>query len=153
MGFTITPIDSSDDYDWQIFDITENHPTDVYTDSSLFVVCNWSGFSGPTGTSLAGKSLVNCYGFGDSTFSSMPILKVNHSYLLLVSHFTVFRPSDKGYQLSFNGGTASITDTLLPALQSVSTSCDDTKIYIKTNKKMKCSSLATDVVIFLFLRR
>jgi len=144
LGFKITPIDSKDDYDWQIFDITGHDPNDVYTDSSLFVVCDWSGSPGPTGTSVAGKSLVYCYGVGVPVFSQMPVLKLNHTYLLLVSHFTVFRPSDKGYQLSFNGGTASITDTLLAALESVSTSCDDTKIYIKTNKKMKCSSLATD---------
>jgi gliding motility-associated-like protein len=144
LGFKITPIDFNDDYDWQIFDITGHDPNDVYTDSSLFVACDWSGSPGPTGASVAGKSLVYCYGIGVPVFSQMPVLKLNHTYLLLVSHFNVFRPSDKGYQLSFGGGTASITDTLMPALQSVVVSCDVTKVYIKTNKKIKCSSLAAD---------
>ncbi len=144
LGFIISPIDSQDDYDWQLFDITGHDPNDVYTDSSLFVVCNWSGNVGATGASVAGKSLVNCYGPRYPTFSSMPDLKLNHTYLLLVSHFNSFRPGEKGYQLSFGGGTSMIIDTLPPALQSIRASCDGAKIYIKTNKKMKCSSLAVD---------
>ncbi|MEO8820259.1 MAG: gliding motility-associated C-terminal domain-containing protein, partial [Ginsengibacter sp.] len=144
LGFKIIPIDLNDDYDWQLFDITGHHPNDVYTDSSLFVVCNWSGNFGVTGASAAGKGLINCYGQSYPTFSRMPELKVNHQYLLLVSHFTPFRPSDKGYQLTFGGGTASITDSLPPALQSISRSCDAKKVYITTNKKMKCTSLAVD---------
>ncbi len=144
LGFLITPVDLADDYDWQFFDVTGHNPNDIYTDPSLFVSCNWSGNTGLTGASSAGRTLNNCAGTAYPTFSSMPVLKLNHNYLLLVSHFTKFRPSEKGYQLSFGGGTASITDTLPPALQSISASCDATKIYIKTNKKMKCSSLAVD---------
>ena len=142
LGFLITPVDLADDYDWQLFDVTGHNPTDIYTDASLFVSCNWSGNTGLTGASSAGRTLNNCAGTSYPTFSSMPVLKLNHNYLLLVSHFTKFRASEKGYQLSFGGGTASITDTLPPALQSISASCDATKIFIKTNKKMKCSSLA-----------
>jgi gliding motility-associated-like protein len=74
----------------------------------------------------------------------MPTLKLGHDYLLLVSHFTRFKPGNAGYQLSFGGGTASITDTVPPALKSLGSSCDATKIYVKLNKKMKCSSLAAD---------
>ncbi len=144
LGFLITPHDLNDDYDWQLFDITGHNPNDIYTDPSLFVSCNWSGNTGLTGASAAGRALNNCAGTSYPTFSSMPTLKLNHNYLLLVSHFTKFGPSQKGYQLSFGGGTASITDTIPPALQSLSSSCDATNIYIKINKKMKCSSLAAD---------
>ncbi len=144
LGFLITPVDLQDDYDWQLFDVTGHNPNDIYTDISLFVSCNWSGNTGLTGASSAGRSLNNCAGTGYPTFSSMPVLKLNHNYLLLVSHFTKFRASEKGYQLSFGGGTGSITDTLPPALKSINSTCDATKMYIKTNKKMKCSSLAMD---------
>ena len=144
LGFLIDPADQDDDYDWQLFDVTGHNPNDVYTDKSLLVSCNWSGNPGLTGSSSAGRSLYNCAGFSYPTFSSMPSLKLNHDYLLLVSHFTKFRPSQKGYQLSFGGGTASITDTIPPALKSINSSCDATKIYIQLNKRMKCSSLAAD---------
>jgi gliding motility-associated-like protein len=144
LGFLITPVDLNDDYDWQLFDITGHSPNEIYTNKSLFVSCNWSGNTGLTGASSAGQQLNNCAGPDYPTFSSMPALKLNHQYLLLVSHFTKYKPGQDGYQLSFGGGTASITDTVPPALQSISSSCDATKIYIKTNKKMKCNSLASD---------
>lgn len=144
LGFLITPVDLNDDYDWQLFDVTGRNPNDIYTDKSLFVACNWSGNTGLTGASAAGRSLINCAGPAYPTFSAMPALKLNHDYLLLVSHFTKYTPSQKGYTLSFGGGTASITDTVPPALKRIDFSCDATKIYVKLNKKMKCSSLAAN---------
>lgn len=144
LGFLITPNDLNDDYDWELFDITGANPDDIYTNTSLFVACNWSGNTGKTGASAAGRSLQNCAGSSYPTFSAMPTLKVGHNYLLLISHFTVFTPSQNGYQLSFGGGSASITDTLTPNLVNATASCDATQIIIKLNKKMKCSSLAVD---------
>src|SRR5690606_10676045 len=68
----------------------------------------------------------------------------DHEYILLVSHFTRFTPSQLGYSLEFKGGTASITDPTLPDLKSVTTSCDASKLYITLNKEMKCESLAAN---------
>jgi len=141
LGFLITPNDLNDDYDWELFDITGHNPDDIYTNTSLFVACNWSGNFGLTGASSSGTSLQNCAGPTYPTFSKMPTLKLNHNYLLLVSHFTAFVPSQNGYKLSFGGGTASITDTLTPDIVSASASCDATQITVRLNKKMKCSSL------------
>ena len=141
LGFLITPNDLADDYDWELFDITGHNPEDVFTIASLFVACNWSGNTGLTGASAAGRSLQNCAGPSYPTFSAMPTLKLNHNYLLLISHFTKYTPSQNGYKLSFGGGTASITDTLLPDILNASSSCDATQIIVKLNKKMKCSSL------------
>ncbi|MEO6290872.1 MAG: PKD domain-containing protein, partial [Ginsengibacter sp.] len=144
LAFVITPNDLNDDYDWQLFDITGHDPIDVYTDASLFVACNWSGNSGRTGTSSAGTTLVNCEGFAYPTFSSMPVLKKDHNYILLISHFTTFTPSQNGYKLAFGGGTANITDPLLPDLKNATSSCDASEVIIVLNKKMKCTSLAPD---------
>ena len=144
LGFLITPNDLGDDYDWEIFDVTGHNPDDVYTNTSLFVACNWSGNTGLTGASSAGTSLQNCAGQTYPTFSAMPNLILGHNYLLLVSHFTLYTPSQNGYGLSFTGGTASITDPLLPDLVSASASCDATNIYIKINKQIKCKSIAAD---------
>ncbi|HVZ96758.1 MAG TPA: gliding motility-associated C-terminal domain-containing protein [Chitinophagaceae bacterium] len=144
LGFLITPNDLGDDYDWEIFDITNHSPDDIYTIPSLFVACNWSGITGLTGASAAGTSLQNCAGFTYPPFSAMPTLIAGHNYLLLVSHFTRFNPSQNGYKLSFGGGTASITDTLLPGLVNGTASCDAMKIAIRLNKGMKCNSLSVD---------
>lgn len=145
LGFLIKPATSTDDYDWQLFDITNRNPEDVYTDGSLFVACNWSGEVGNTGASAAGTSLVVCASETNAPFrplfSSMPTLKLGHTYLLLISHFS---DSQSGYSLSFGGGTANITDPIVPALLRARAPCDGTKISVKLNKKMKCSSLAAN---------
>jgi gliding motility-associated-like protein len=141
LGFTIKPKTLSDDYDWQLFDITGQNPTDVYTNRNLTVCYNWSGEGGITGTSAAGTSSLVCAGLGQPLFSSMPVLIQGHEYLLMISHFT---DSQSGYDLEFSGGSGSITDPTQPALQEIKSGCGGTTIGIKLNKKMKCSSLAAD---------
>ncbi len=141
LGFRIVPNTLSDDYDWQLFDITGHNANDVYADATLFVACNWSGLTGVTGASSGGTSLVNCGGNAYPIFSSMPVLVVGHEYLLLVSHWT---DSQSGYQLVFGGGTAGITDPVSPKLQDASVDCGGQSINVHLNKKMKCSSLSAD---------
>ncbi len=138
LGFIIQPDINEEDYDWQLFDVTGRNPAEVYTNSSLFVACNWSGESGRTGTSASGTSLTVCVGYGQPLFSSMPVLQKGHKYLLLVSHFS---DTQSGYSLSFEGGTAVITDPLVPAVQKVNATCEN-QLTVVLNKKMKCSSLA-----------
>ena len=138
LGFLISPLTQSDDYDWQLFDVTGKNPQDVYTDLSTFVACNWSGEPGNTGASSAGSSLVLCEGPGVPLFTAMPTLIQGHDYLLLISHFT---NSQSGYNLSFGGGTAVITDPAEPHLDSAAAFCDGTVIDVFLNKKMRCNSL------------
>ena len=141
LGFIIQPISATDDYDWQIFDVTSHDPTEVYSNASLFVSCNWSSNPGSTGTTLSATSLNGCAGPTYPNTSAMPTLQIGHNYLLMVSNFS---PSQLGYKLSFGGGTTSITDTLAPKLLYADAACDGTKMGIKLNKKMKCKTLAAD---------
>jgi len=151
LGFTITPVNSNDDYDWQLFDVTNHAPSDIFTNNALFVACNWSGESGTTGASNAGTSLIVCATVTGQPyrplFSSMPTLIAGHDYLLMVSHF--LGSDQSGYSLEFSGGSAVIIDPLDPHLTSASASCDGTKITIKLNKKMKCKTVAADGSDFL----
>ncbi|MCW3117287.1 MAG: domain containing protein [Chitinophagaceae bacterium] len=150
LGFQINPNNSGDDYDWQLFDITGYNPEEVFNSSSLIVSYNWSGEQGNTGSSSAGTSLFVCGSTFQNgipgpirpLFSKMPSIIAGHQYLLMISHFSGDEQS--GYQLSFNGGTASITNLTDPELQSAATNCDASQIRIKLNKKMKCASLSTD---------
>lgn len=144
LGFLITPNDLTDDYDWQLYDITGFNPTQVYTNHNIIVTGNWAGNPGTTGATAGGVNFIQCaspYNGTQSRYAKMPNLIAGHQYILLVSHFT---DSQSGYSLSFGGGTASITDTTQPALKAISYSCDATKLYISLNKGMKCSSLAPD---------
>lgn len=140
-----------DDYDWVLYDITGRNPNDVYTNASLQVSMNIYGVSGPgapfpnlpTGCRAGASGDVHCAGSAsdNSPFNRMPTLIVGHEYLLMVANFTV---SNQGYRLDFTGGTASITDPVLPRLSRASATCDARQVRIKLNKKMKCSSLAAN---------
>lgn len=142
LGLTITPLTASDDYDWQLFDITGRDADDVYTDRSLYVASNWSAHPGTTGTATNAGSFTNCAGFDYPNTSKMPALIEGHQYLLLVSHFTITNQS--GYKLSFEGGTASITDPKIPHLRDARAYCDGKNIIVTLNKKMRCNTLAAD---------
>jgi len=141
--FSIDPLTESDDYDWQLFDVTGHTATDVYTDASLYVASNWSANPGITGTSATAASFTNCAGYTYPNFSKAPQLLQGHQYLLMVSHYTDYNQS--GYDLSFDSATSvKITDPTIPNILSVEATCDGTQFKVKLNKKMKCSSLATD---------
>lgn len=149
LGFTITPNTLADDYDWQIFDITNKTPDAVFTDKSLYVCMNWSGEGGKTGASSAGTSLDVCGGYGQPLFSKMPTITKGHNYLLLISHFD--GDSQSGYSLSFDGGTADITDPTVPELQSATYRCLNNTIKVALTKKVNCSTLAADGSDFTFV--
>ena len=132
LGFTVTPFNSNDDYDWQIWDVTGRNPNDVYTDPSLFISCNWSSRPGATGTAGSNGSNVACAGPTYPNFNPMPTLVLGHDYIILISLFT---DSQEGYFLSFGGGTANITDPKLPVLVTAKPNCDGSTITLKLNKK------------------
>lgn len=140
LGFTITPVNSFADYSWQLFDITNRNPVDIFTDPALQVACNWSSDPGETGASSQGSALKVCSG-AQPLFSSMPGLIQGHTYLLMVCNMT---PAPDGYELSFSGGTAKITDPAPPRLLMASPNCTGTEILVRCSKKVMCGSLAPD---------
>ena len=147
LGFLISPNNSGDDYDWELFDVTGQSVNAVFTDANLVVASNWSGVTGNTGTSATATALFECASTqlpatSPPPFSEMPTLIQGHNYLLLISHFS--GSDQSGYQLSFNGGTASITDLKPPAIQSATAICDGSQIQVVLNKPMQCSSLDAD---------
>lgn len=144
LAFLIKPANQGDDYDWQLYDITGRDPNEVFTDSKLIVTGNWAGTYGNTGASASGVNFIQCASdpaANKNSFSTMPNLIAGHTYLLLVSHFT---DTQSGYGLSFSGGTAVITDTTLPMIKAADASCGGDVVRVKLNKKMKCSTIATN---------
>ena len=141
LGFVITPANLNDNYDWQLFDITGRNPDDVFTASGLFVACNWCPDGGETGASIDGISVTVCSIPGSLLFSEMPLITAGHEYLLMVSNRN---GTPDGYQLVITGGSAVISDPLEPQLLSARQSCDGSKLILKVNRGMKCSSLASN---------
>ena len=141
LGFTINPLAANEDYDWQLYDITGINPDEIFTNRTIIVTGNWAGTYGPTGASATGVGYIQCASdpaAGANTFAKMPDIIIGHEYLLLVSHYT---NTQSGYTLSFSGGTAVITDPLLPKLSTVKADCDGKVLRLKLNKKVRCNSL------------
>jgi gliding motility-associated-like protein len=143
LGMLISPANPGDDYDWEIFDITGQPLSAVYSNVSIVVADNWSGVTGNTGTSATATAYSECASdmlpaTTPPPFSKMPILIQGHNYLLMISHFS--GKGQSGYQLSFSGGTASITDTKQPLVSSANAVCLSV-IGVRLNKKMSCPSL------------
>ena len=144
LGFLVVPTDLTDDYDWQLYDITNRDPNDVYTNASLVVTGNWSATPGNTGASASGSLRLECASVpADNTnpFSAMPNLIEGHTYILLISHYT---PTLSGYSLSFGGGTAVITDPNIPKLKALDANCDGDVVRVKLSKPIRCNSIAAD---------
>lgn len=141
LGFLITPLAPNEDYDWQLYDITGKNPDAIFTDNSTIVTGNWAGTYGPTGANAGGVSFIQCASnpaANAPTFAAMPNLIAGREYLLMISHFT---DGQSGYDLSFNGGSAVITDPLVPHMKEAKPDCEGKKITLKLNKKIRCTTL------------
>lgn len=144
LGFLIKPLGANEDYDWQLYDITGKNPEDIFTNNSLVVTGNWAGTYGNTGASASGVNFIQCASVPSDnapTFAAMPNLVAGHTYLLMISHFT---DTQSGYDLSFGGGTAVITDPQEPHLAEVTTGCDGLTIKVKLNRSVRCNSITSN---------
>lgn len=141
LGFLITPSDNTANFDWQLADITNRNPFDIYTAAATFVACNWSAEPGETGASPDGTDTLVCAGSGLNTFSRMPVIRQGRTYLLMVLNQS---NSAGAFQLTITGGSATITDDLPPKAVSATAGCDGRTILVKLNKKINCSSIAAD---------
>ncbi len=141
LGFTIIPDEAGANYNWQLFDITNYNPVSVLSNPALFVACNWSPEPGETGASSLGTQLAVCANPGELTFSQMPDILAGHAYMLMVSNESA---SITGYNITFDGGTASITDQVEPHAFSARAVCNGNTIIFRGNKKLQCAGIAAN---------
>ena len=141
LAFTIRATVPGDDFDWELFDITgAPSPDVVLTNASYQLSLNLFGNTAAvpnTGCSASGVGNVNCEG-PTNAFNAMPNLVAGNDYLLMVTNYSA---SGNGYSLSFNGGTAVITDPIPPAIDHVETGCDVTKLQVFFTKDIRCQSV------------
>lgn len=153
--FSINPNTNTDDYDWALFDLTNNSCSDIYTNDALEVACNYSSQTTWTGAAapayLGGGTAGNTGLFpapNNSLSQNGSCLAVNagQSFALNVSQFSI---STSGYTLYFplNGtlGMASIVDNNQPSLSAISPSpaCGATSLVFSVSEQVLCSSVNT----------
>ncbi len=139
LGFLISPNSPGDDYDWELMDYTGHPPGDVYL-INLRVSLNLSGITGPTGCTAAGTTDINCAGgLPGSQFNSMPTVFAGDDYMLMVTNWS---NSGLGYNLTFNGGTAVLTNNQPPSIANVGiVGCNASSLKISFSEDVLCSSI------------
>ena len=101
--FSITPNVLSNDYDWAVFNLTNNSCADIATNPALQVSCNFSGLSGVTGPNgLPGSQNNPC----------IPVT-AGQTYVVNVSNWS---GSGAGYTLNFSASTAGIFLQISPRI-------------------------------------
>lgn len=135
--FSITPNVSADDYDWGVYDLTNNPCSDIFNNAAMEVSCNFSGVSGVTGPN------------GQAGTQNEPCIPVvaGSTYAVLVNNWS---GSTNGYTIDFGASTATIFDNVPPSIQSVNTpiACGANTITFQFSEAILCNTLTTgDLVL------
>ena len=137
LSFDITPNDLNDDYDWAVYDLTNNNCSDIYTDPSLEVSCNYASASGVTGAN-GGSASISQGAAGSNDNATIPVIAGDILYLA-VQNYT---GSTNGYDIDFSTSTATVFDDVAPFIQAVATPipCGSTTLSFNFSENILCSS-------------
>jgi len=137
LSFDITPNDLDDDYDWAVYDLTNNNCSDIFTDPSLELSCNYSAASGVTGAN--GGSTNSSQGAGGTNSNAVIPVTAGDILYLAVQNWT---GSTNGYDIDFSTSTATVFDDVAPFIQAVATPipCGETTLSFNFSETILCSS-------------
>jgi gliding motility-associated-like protein len=152
-GFVLQPNDLDDDYDWSLFDITDNGCAGINTGASPEISCNSYGEfagtpNGPTGISTADGGSGNFNGPGNAAgppFNEDVNVTAGSVYALVVMNFS---STLNGYALDFGNTAVSIFDNTPPAIESLTSNWCTGEVVIQLTEEIDVSTLtATDFLI------
>ncbi|MFM9985729.1 MAG: gliding motility-associated C-terminal domain-containing protein [Flavobacteriales bacterium] len=149
LNFILEPNDNDDDYDWSLYDITENGCAGINNGNSPEVSCNsyglFGGVQGPTGISTAEGGSGNSNGPGDLNgppFNSDLNVQVGDVYVLSVMNYS---STLNGYTLDFSPSTAAIYDDDNPEVVSVTQNCEADELTITFSENVITTDLNLDL--------
>jgi hypothetical protein len=149
LRFVLTPNNLNNDYDWSVFNMTNSDCSQLYSNATqLQVSCNSYGvlgYNGPTGISTTLGNNSNCNGPGTTNgpaFNKDLSVLAGQTYLINISNWSSTQQS--GYMLDFSSSTATIYDTVPPAIDSVQelVPCSGSHdLFVRFTENMKCESV------------
>lgn len=157
-GFVLTPNNLSDDYDWVLFNITNEGCEQLYTNADLIVSCNaagsgldWeshcNGRTGMVGQNTFDFQKGGCWTQpcnpiqnGCSSFNALKRVQKGNTYVLMISNWT---ESNFGYTIDFGQTDVGVIDTEVPTIANIDfpTKCQDRYIDITFNEPIQLSSI------------
>lgn len=131
--FTISPIDTLDDYDWAVYNLTGTNCSAIYSNPALEVSCNWQPNNGCQGvTGANGNTGLGC-GFQNE---ACLLVTAGETYVINVSNFTA---SNSGYVLDLGNSSAQLFDNIPPEMDHLSAFCPGVAVNFSEN--VICSSV------------
>jgi gliding motility-associated-like protein len=139
LNFSITPLNTNDDYDWALFNLTGHVCSDIYSVPFLEVRCNYApnlGCGGITGAN--NDTLGTCGGQNEPAI----MVSAGQTYVINVSNFST---TQFGYTIDFSPGTAVIYDNLPPQPVVAGMNCTDSILTVSYPAELiDCSTIAAD---------
>ncbi len=114
LTFEITPSQEVDDYDWAVYNVTNNNCADLLEMPELEVSCSFSRQTGATGPT--GESELSHAGADDGNQNAAIPVQEGEVYLINVSQFTT---SIFGYTIDFSSSSAVIFDQKIPEIDTI----------------------------------
>lgn len=152
-GFTLTPNNSNDDYDWAMFNITNATCADIFNDISLQVSCNaagggaCNGNTGANGGSTFSNQGAGCNSNPPSQFAGnspdnalVPVTQGN-TYVLVISNWT---GSTNGYTIDFGvSGNIGIIDMIDPEITDITLpgDCGGNEMEVTFSEYIQCNTI------------
>lgn len=137
LNFSLFPNNSNNDYDFALYNLTNNNCNDIRTNPGLEVACNFSGNIAGCGgiTGANGNTTGTCGLMNANTVA----VTAGQTYVLNVSNYS--QTQQNGYTLDFSASSATIYDNIPPLLNTVSPlSCGADTINLVFNENMLFSS-------------
>lgn len=146
-GFVLQPNDIADDYDWSLFDITNNGCAGINTGASPEISCNSYGEfagtpNGPTGISTADGGSGNFNGPGNAAgppFNQDINVTAGNVYALVVMNFS---QTLNGYELDFSNTAVSIFDNTPPVVADLSVNWCTGEVVMQLSEEIDVSTLS-----------
>lgn len=137
LNFSITPNNSSDDYDWAVYNLTNATCAQIFTNPGLEVSCNFSATPGNTGPT--GASTLNSQPASGTPFNAVVPVTVGQTYVVNVSNFS---SSQNGYTINFGASTAVIFDQVPPTLTGVNNpGCGASQLVLTFSENILCNTV------------
>lgn len=153
-GFTLTPNNQIDDYDWAMFNITNATCEDIFNDITLQVSCNaagggsCNGNTGANGGSNYDNQGAGCNSNPPSQFAGnspdnalVPVAQGN-TYVLVISNWS---GSPNGYTIDFGvSGNIGIIDMIDPEIADITLpgDCGGDEMVVTFSEYIQCNTIS-----------
>lgn len=132
LSFLLSPITPSD-YDWAVFNLTNASCSDIFTDASLLVSCNFQPVNGPTGP--------NGNTSGGAEFNPVIPVQAGETYMIFINNYSA---NNGGFDLDFSTSTAQIFDNTAPSITGLAAplACNVSNITLQLSEPVSCSGFS-----------